>query len=114
MSTPGSGKGKIHRHAGSRRLWKLDPVRELIRRPLVELHPLAHDDVEPTLAIVHDPEHLLVLCAFDEWLVDHHGQLGPLALTADPIETASALLDRARIPVQVVMNDMPAREVEVH
>lgn len=73
--------------------------------PLRTVWGLAHDDAEPALAVLDDPEHLLVVGAADVGLVDDDGPADTVGTGADAVDTAGALLQRAGVPVQVVVDD---------
>ncbi len=74
---------------------------------------LSHHDVEPSLAVLHDSELLLVLRSFQERLVDDDRKTRDLGLASKPIEPSCPLLEHARVPVEVVVNRVAALVMEI-
>ncbi len=74
---------------------------------------LAHDDLEPVLAVIH--HHVLPLvCGAGEVGKVHVDRMPPFRLAAEPVDPAGPLLDAAGVPRQIVMDDMPAVPMQVH
>jgi hypothetical protein len=93
-------------------LWQRYAGGEAVGGQLVGLVLLAHDDLEPALAVADDSEHL-VLRARDVGPEDVDGLAHALGLGADAVDAAGALLDGAGVPAQVVVDDVAAVEVQV-
>ena len=91
-----------------------DAPGELIGVLFAGIELVAHDDAEPALAVRDNPIHLLVLRCTEEGQVDMDGLATMLGLGADTIHPSGALFQGAGVPAEVVVDDMPAVQVEVN
>ena len=89
-------------------------AREPLGRCFVEPVLLSHDDLKPSLAVLDDAEHLLVGAPCEEGLVDVDWTARLFGLTADAVDAAGTLLEDAGVPIEVVVDDVPAESMEVH
>lgn len=74
----------------------------------------SHDDIEPLRTILYDAEHLLVMGASEVWLIHFDVRSLAFGKGADTVQTAGTLFEHARVPIQIVVNDMPALQVKVN
>lgn len=91
-----------------------DAPGELIGVLFAGIELVAHNDAEPALAVRDNPIHLLVLRCTEEGQVDMDGLATMLGLGADTIHPSGALFQGAGVPAEVVVDDMPAVQVEVN
>jgi hypothetical protein len=85
----------------------------LFSAPFTGVRCLSHDDAEPALAVLDYPEHLLVMGAGEVGLVDDDGQVHSLCFGANPVDPAGSLFERARVPVEVVVDHVTTLLVQV-
>lgn len=86
---------------------------QFLCRALVEFELLPHHDLKPSLSVADDAKHLLVRTAGQERFVDDNRMPRRLGFAANAIESTRALLQRARIPAKVMMQNVAAETVQV-
>jgi hypothetical protein len=92
---------------------KGDPSGQRFGRSFVHLVPLAHDDLKPPRAIGDDAVHLFVSRALEVRQEDMNALAIRFGSAPKSIDAACSLLERARVPAEVMMDDMATVEVEV-
>ncbi len=107
------GHGQIESQPLRSNFWERDALRQSLGRPEIGFILLAHHYLKPALTVQDDPAHLLILRCGDIRQPDLDRPAAAFGFGADPVDPPRALLESARIPAQIVVDDVPAVQVQV-